>query len=257
MNISTLSQAAGVSNATIARFATEIGCEGYAHMQKELQKVLFNYYSSLDEIHYIDRQSTLENYHDEVEAALCNFARQYPNRDKALIESAAGLIGQSEKVFIGGNQISGFFPHYAQYLLSKYRPDVYNVSQLTFEDENMIRQAGGKSCGIVFALPRYPNRTMALVRLFHEAGVPMVIFTDSNLFPYEHFAKYVIYAPSKHLLAFGSLISVFSIMYEIILMVILNDPKLSKEAVSRFDEYVDAHNVYFKMLHGNDYTMKG
>ena len=29
----------------------------------------------------------------------------------------------------------------------------------------------------------YPNRTMRLIELLHQCGVPMIIFSDSDLFP--------------------------------------------------------------------------
>ena len=52
-------------------------------------------------------------------------------------------------------------------------------------DDDEIRSAGAGDCAIVFALQRYPNRTMRLIELLHQCGVPMIIFSDSDLFPYE------------------------------------------------------------------------
>lgn len=252
MNITTLAKASNVSNATVVRFATELGCNGYPEMQQELQKIMFSYYSSLDEIKEMSSPASRDTYLNQVQEALDALPSVFRKRNIRTIEKSAELINASKCVFLVGNQVSSPFVSYTQYLLSKYKTGVENISQLSMEDEDRIKAAGKDSCAIVFALQRYPNQTLKAIEILHKADIPMIIFSDSELFPYEQYATYIIYARTNHPLGFRPMMLIFSIVYEMILYVINNDITSATENVKRFDEYVEQHDIYFKMSY--DYS---
>lgn len=247
MNITTLATASGVSNATVVRFAMELGCSGYPQMQQELQQIMFNYYSSLDEIKEMSSPDTRSNYLNQVQDSLEALPCIFKQRDLMTIQKSSELINASKCVFLVGNRVSSPFVTYTQYLLSKYKIGIRDISRLSMEDEDAVKAAGANGCAIVFALQRYPNLTLKIIETLYKVGVPMIIFTDSELFPYEQYAKYIIYARTSHPLGFRPMMLIYSIIYEIILYVINNDIATAMENVKRFDNYVDEHNIYFKM----------
>lgn len=247
MNITDLATASGVSNATVVRFAKEFGCSGYPQMQKELQKIMFNYYSSLDEIKEMASSDSRSDYLNQVQKSLEALPAIFSGRDITTIQKAAELISASKYIFLAGNQISSPFVTFTEYILSKYKPGVRNISNLSIADEDSIKTSPGESCAIVFALQRYPNLTLKLIETLYKNNVPMIIFSDSELFPYEEYANYIIYARTSHPLGFRPMMLVFSIVYEIILYVINNDVTAALENVKRFDEYAELHDIYFKM----------
>lgn len=148
MDISTLAAAANVSTATVTRFAISLGCSGYPELRQQLRKVLFNYYTSLDEIYDILRRNPGENVKD-VDEALRSLPRRYQCIDKQLINRAAEMICASSRVLLVGNQISAMFVPYTMYLLGKYHGELLDISAMSSEDEKRLEAFDGKDCALV------------------------------------------------------------------------------------------------------------
>lgn len=246
MDISTLAAAANVSTATATRFAISLGCSGYPELKQQLQKVQFNYYTSLDEIADVLKRNPGDTVTD-VDEALRGLSKSYQHIDKQLIQQAAEMICSSDKVFLVGNQMSSMFVPYTKYLLGKYHGNLHDISAMTFDDEQLIKYSGGKACTLVFALQRYPNATIKAIRRLNEQNIPMIIISDSNLFPFEDMASIMIYATFKDSLAFAPLMLVYSIVYEIILKVIMLDPEKAEQNVKKFDDYVRENHIYYEL----------
>ena len=173
--------------------------------------------------------------------------RRYQCIDKQLINRAAEMICTSNRVLLVGNQISAMFVPYTKYLLGKYHGELLDISNMSFEDEKRLEAFDGKDCALVFALQRYPNATIKAIRCLRERGIPMIIISDSDLFPFEEMADVMIYVNFKDSLAFAPLMLVYSVVYEIILKVVMLDPDFAEIQVRRFDDYVARNKVYFEV----------
>lgn len=244
MDISTLASAANVSTATVTRFAISLGCSGFPELRRQLQKILFNNYTSLDEIHDVLRRNPGEAVAD-VDNALRGLPNRYQLIEKAQIRRAAEMICASDRVLIAGNQISGMFVSYTMYLLGKYRENLVDISAMRFADEKLMETSEGKDCALIFALQRYPNVTIRAIHRLRECGIPMIIISDSDLFPFEEMADVMIYVDFKNSLAFAPLMLVYSVIYEMILNVVILDPQNAESNVKKFDEYVERNQIYF------------
>ena len=246
MDISTLASEANVSTATVTRFAISLGCGGYPELRQQLRKVLFNYYTSLDEISDVLQRNPGDTVTD-VDEALRGLTKSYQLIDKQLIQRAAEMICSSDRVLLVGNQMSSVFVPYTKYLMGKYHGDVIDISTMSFENEKLLKVANGKDCALVFALQRYPNVTIKAIHSLREQGIPMIIISDSDLFPFEEMADVMIYASFKNSLAFAPLMLVYSVVYEIILKVVMLDPGKAETNVRKFDEYVERNGIYYEL----------
>ena len=244
MDISTLANAANVSTATVTRFAISIGCSGFPELRQQLQKILFNYYTSLEEISDV-LQRDPDAMVTDVDEALRELPGRYQLIDKELIQKAAEMICSSERVLLAGNQISAMFVPYTMYLLGKYHENLVDISTMSFEDEKFLKTSNGRDCALVFALQRYPNATIKAIHRLHECGIPMIVISDSDLFPFEELADVMIYVSFKNSLAFAPMMLVYSVIYEIILKVVMLGPEKAERNVRRFDEYVERNKIYY------------
>ena len=244
LDISSLASESGVSTATITRFANSLGCDGFPGLKRELAKHSYNYYTSTDEIaSFIQRSGAAIT---NVENVLSTLSVNYQNIDKARIVEAAELIVRSRQIFVCGNQISSLFIPFTKYLLGKYAQPIIDVSMLSFENAKVIDDSGEQDCAIVFALQRYPTATMSIIRMLHAVKVPMIIVTDSDLFPLRDMAHTICYVPFRDPLAFGPVMLVYSAIYDITLHVVALDPVRAKKNVQKFDEFVDQNNIYMR-----------
>lgn len=246
MDITSLAAAANVSTATVTRFAISLGCSGYPELRQQLQKVLFNYYTSLDEIYDVLQRNANDTVTD-VDEALRSLPRRYQMIDKEKIRRAAEMICCSDRILLVGNQMSSMFVPYTMYLLGKYHGNLLDISAMSFGDEKILKSSGVKDCALVFALQRYPNVTINAIHSLHEQGIPMIIISDSDLFPFEEMADVMIYVNFKNSLAFAPLMLVYSVIYEMILNVVILDPVKAEANVRKFDEYVDRNHVYYEL----------
>ncbi|MBQ6891769.1 MAG: MurR/RpiR family transcriptional regulator [Clostridia bacterium] len=244
MDISTLAAAANVSTATVTRFANSLGCGGYPELRGQLQKIIFNNYTSLDEIAGVLRRDPDEAVTD-VDEALRGLPGRYQLIDKEKLRRAARMICAGRRVLLVGNQISAPFVSYTMYLLGKYHEDLVDISSMSFEDEKILETSGEQDCALVFAFQRYPNATIKAIHRLRQKGIPMIVISDSDLFPFEELADLMICVSFKHSLAFAPLMLVYSVIYEIILNVIMLDPEKAEKNVRRFDEYVERNRIYF------------
>lgn len=244
MDISTLAGAANVSTATVTRFANSLGCSGYPELRSQLQKVIFNNYTSLDEIAGVLQRGPDAAVTD-VDDALRGLPGRYQLIDKEKIRRAAQMICGSGRVLLVGNQISAPFVPYTMYLMGKYHEGLADISQMRFEDEKLLDISGERDCALVFAFQRYPNATIRAIRRLHQRGIPMIVISDSDLFPFEELADLMICVNFKHSLAFAPLMLVYSVIYEIILNVVMLDPEKAEKNVRRFDEYVERNRIYY------------
>ena len=244
MDISTLAGAAEVSTATVTRFANSLGCSGYPDLRRQLQKVIFNNYTSLDEIAGVLQRDPAAAVTD-VDEALRGLPGRYQMIDKEKIRRAAQMICASGRVLLVGNQISAPFVPYTMYLLGKYHEDLVDISPMSFEDEKILKASGANDCALVFAFQRYPNATIRAIQRLRQHGIPMIIISDSDLFPFEELADLMICVNFKNSLAFAPLMLVYSVIYEIILNVIMLDPEKAEKNVRRFDEYVERNRIYY------------
>lgn len=245
MDISTLANAANVSTATVTRFAISLGCSGFPELRQQLKKIIFNNYTSLDEIHGVLHRDPSTVVTD-VDDALRGLPGRYQLIDKSLIQRSARMICSSGKVLIAGNQISSMFVPYTMYLLGKYRENLIDISDMRFETEKLIGTCGGTDCALIFALQRYPNATINAIRRLHECGIPMIVISDSDLFPFEDLAEVMIHVSFKNSLAFAPVMLVYSVIYDIILNVVALDVETAERNVKKFDEYVDRNRIYFE-----------
>lgn len=245
MDISTLASAANVSTATVTRFAISLGCSGFPELRQQLKKIIFNNYTSLDEIHDVLHRDPAQDVTD-VYDALRGLPGRYQLIDKSLIRRAAEMICASDRVLIAGNQISSIFVPYTLYLLGKYRENIFDISAMSFETEKLMEASDGVDCALVFALQRYPNATIKAIHRLHECGIPMIIISDSDLFPFEELAEVMIHVSFKNSLAFAPVMLVYSVIYDIILNVVALDADTAEVNVKKFDEYVDRNQIYFE-----------
>ena len=156
------------------------------------------------------------------------------------------MICGSRRTLIVGNQISAMFVPYTQYLLGKYRDNVMDVSDMSFETDKQLSTCGAEDCALVFALQRYPNATIKAIHRLHACRVPMIIISDSDLFPFEDLAEVMIHVSFKNSLAFAPVMLVYSVIYDIILNAVALDPGTAEENVRKFDEYVALNHIYYE-----------
>lgn len=247
MNSMELAEASGVSNPTVIRFVTFIGFDGYISFQKELHKNIFNYFTSEDQARHIAANEKPDDCMNELDFLVEKIPSFMKKRDRRVITCAAELISKCEDIYFIGNQISSVFLEYCKYDFSKYIKNTHIINNGNLEYYDVIHGNPDKKCAVVFALQRYPNRTLGIVKDMYAAKIPMIIFTDSDIFPYSHMAEYIICTPAESASFVNPIINTFILIMDLQRQVIKLNEKVALENVKRFEAFELENNIYYKI----------
>lgn len=240
-----LAKELGVSNPTVTRFAFFLGYKGYPELQKDLQQTVINQISTMDQMNYFSNESKFNNL-DDLESSINQIPLMYKNRDKEGLAKAARLIFESESVYLLGRQMSSIFASFTEYELSKVKKGVVNISDWNMPCDDMLRQTAGRSCAIVFVLQRYPQKTLQIIRLLDELHIPMIIFTDSILFPYAQCAEQLLIVPTNYISFINPVAVGLCLINSLIYQVVNLDFGMAKENIRRFENFVERNGIYYK-----------
>lgn len=239
-----LAQKVGVSNSTVTRFSMAIGYEGYAEMQADLQSVVLHQISTIDQIRYMEKASD-DYYIQNMANSIRSIPQLYEERDRETILASARLIDASKYVLVAGSQMSETFASFTAYTLSKFKQEVHDVTQWNLHAQDLAAGHASESCAIVFALQRYPNQTLDVIRRLSQAKVPIILFTDSPLFPLIDCAEHTIYIPTRFISFINPIAICLCIINELILHTVHLDLDSAKANVERWEALAASKDVYY------------
>ncbi len=238
-----LAKVAQVSNATITRFTTTIGFEGFQDFQENIRKSAIRHYSSRDEIGNLDGKG--DGLSTAMHEAISLMPNLYAKRDMQMVIEASECIITSEKVLVTGFQWCDTLATYTTYELGKFKKNVYKLVDDSLASYDLIHENPNQTCAIIFALPRYPRKLIDQLDRLIEQGIPIILFTD-EVFPYAKKADFLFTIPiTPSLPSVIPLVMMMLTVQEIVSRVIVGDPTRAKQRVAEFE--LNANSAYTKI----------
>ncbi len=221
MTASKLGGTVGVSESTVVRFATELGYDGYPHLQKTLQEMIRNRLTAVQRMEVTnDRlgnrnvlQTVLSTDMDKIRMTL-----EEINQDA--FDQAVDAIGSARRIYVLGVRSSSALASFMGFYLSLIFDNVHLVQTNTASDifEQILRVGEGDVLlGISF--PRYSKRTLNAMRYAHDQGANVVALTDSHLSPLTQHADHVLIAKSDMASFVDSLVAPLSLVNALLVAV--------------------------------------
>jgi DNA-binding MurR/RpiR family transcriptional regulator len=202
LGVSELAKEAGVSQATIVRFAKVLGYEGYSSMSRCAQEALQVQLGTLGRFRLIRRLgreadesaalSTFERVVNQEIERLVNLSRNIRRED---FYRCVDMMLRAHRIFIIGCMSDAVLAEYFGNMLSKVNE---SVSVMTAQEAVTPASCGRmNSSSLVFAVafPRYPTETIRIARLAVEHGARLAVITDGAQFPLVHEAHLSFFLP--------------------------------------------------------------
>ena len=176
-NVSELADRVGTSRASIVRFATKLGFEGYSELQQYVREELSSRLTSPS--HRVRQQdASIAPIQLSVDEAI---RTTFETLDDKTIKAMATPIVSAINVWILSGETSMAGAHTLHSGLSMIRPNVH------FVDEH---STGRELCGasevdvaIIFDFTRYRKHSLFAARALADLGVQLVAITDGPLSP--------------------------------------------------------------------------
>ncbi len=182
-----IAQECQVSEPTVMRFVIDLGFSGYTEFLQYMKVQFRVELTSVDRLTKASFQhekgATLQKY---CENAILNLQNLMNSVSETEFKQCAHAINDADCVYVVGYRASGTLAHHFGYLLSKIREDVTTDTNLSWElmdSLNSISKKNKSALMIVIAFPRYPLKTIEIIKYAKKCNVKVLAISDNPRSP--------------------------------------------------------------------------
>ena len=185
MTASRLGVTVGVSESTVVRFATELGYDGYPHLQRALQEMIRNKLTSVQRMEVAgDRMGGRDVLQTVLHADTDMIRVTLDEIDRDAFQGAVDALMGAKRIYILGVRSSSALASFLGFYFNLLFENVTLVHTNSVSEifEQVLRVGPGDVLfGISF--PRYSKRTLSAMKYARDRGARVIALTDSQLSP--------------------------------------------------------------------------
>ena len=248
MTASKLGQTVSVSESTVVRFATELGFDGYPHLQRALQEMIRNKLTAVQRMEVTtDRIGNQDVLRMVMSADIEKLRITMEEIDRDVFNRVVEEILAAKNIYILGVRssaaLASFLGFYFNLMFSNVRlVHTTSVSEM-FEQVIRVTQDDLVS-GISF--PRYSKRTVKALQFASDRGATVLAITDSRLSPLAANAKYTLIAKSDMASFVDSLVAPLSVINALIVAIGMKKQKEIADTFNNLEHIWEEYQVYEK-----------
>ncbi|MFR9725643.1 MurR/RpiR family transcriptional regulator [Streptomyces sp. MS19] len=199
MTVSELAAAVGVNEATVVRFATSLGLEGYpgltrlCRMRLREQAQLLRRFQTLEQLGS-DGGDLLER---AVALDRANISRTFARIEPALWDPAVRALAEAPRVHVMGLRKCHAPAYLLGYLLEMLREEVATVTAGAGTLTDQLRRVRSGDCFVSLAIHRYSTDTVRAAAWARKRGARCVALTDNPSSPLAASAEHVFYVDAS------------------------------------------------------------
>lgn len=251
MTAQKLGATVGVSESTVVRFASEIGCSGYPQLQKKLQEIIRSRLTSVQRIEITSEQiGRTDILRKVLQADMERIKITMEEMSMENFDEAVSRIIHAKTVYILGARscaaLAQFMGFYFNHIFSDVR--VLNTSSASEMFEHLFRISRDDVI-ICMSFPRYSQSTVKAAQFAHQCGAYVLSITDSPDSPLAQAGDSCLFARSDMASFIDSLVAPLSLINALIVAVGLEKETEISATFSELERIWDEYNVYDK---GND-----
>lgn len=248
MTAGKLGQAAGVSESTVVRFASDLGYEGYPEMRRAMQELVKNRLTTVQRIEVARELITGADVPETVlNSDMSKIRHTLEELDREEFSKAAHAISRARTIYIVGVRSSAVLSNFMGFYLNQLFPDVRVISQSAFSEiYEQILHIGEGDVLVAISFPRYSRRTIMAMRYARDKGARVIGITDSESSLVAQLADLKLYARSDMVSFLDSLVAPLSLINALIVAVAEASSKNLEESFERLENIWTEFDVYEK-----------
>ena len=248
MTASRLGVTVGVSESTVVRFATELGYDGYPHLQRALQEMIRNKLTSVQRMEVAgDRMGGRDVLQTVLHADTDMIRVTLDEIDRDAFQGAVDALMGAKRIYILGvrssSALASFLGFYFN-LLFEYVTLVHTNSVSEIFEQVLRVGPGDVLFGISF--PRYSKRTLSAMKYARDRGARVIALTDSQLSPLARVADHVLLARSDMASFVDSLVAPLSVINALIVAVGMSRRDEIEQTFNKLERIWEEYDVYEK-----------
>ena len=248
MTASRLGVTVGVSESTVVRFATELGYDGYPHLQRALQEMIRNKLTSVQRMEVAgDRMGGRDVLQTVLHADTDMIRVTLDEIDRDAFQGAVDALMGAKRIYILGVRSSSALASFLGFYFNLLFENVTLVHTNSVSEifEQVLRVGPGDVLfGISF--PRYSKRTLSAMKYASDRGARVIALTDSQLSPLARVADHVLLARSDMASFVDSLVAPLSVINALIVAVGMSRRDEIEQTFNKLERIWEEYDVYEK-----------
>ena len=248
MTASRLGVTVGVSESTVVRFATELGYDGYPHLQRALQEMIRNKLTSVQRMEVAgDRMGGRDVLQTVLHADTDMIRVTLDEIDRDAFQGAVDALMGAKRIYILGVRSSSALASFLGFYFNLLFENVTLVHTNSVSEifEQVLRVGPGDVLfGISF--PRYSKRTLSAMKYARDRGARVIALTDSQLSPLARVADHVLLARSDMASFVDSLVAPLSVINALIVAVGMSRRDEIEQTFNKLERIWEEYDVYDK-----------
>ena len=245
MTASRLGVTVGVSESTVVRFATELGYDGYPHLQRALQEMIRNKLTSVQRMEVAgDRMGGRDVLQTVLHADTDMIRVTLDEIDRDAFQGAVDALMGAKRIYILGVRSSSALASFLGFYFNLLFENVTLVHTNSVSEifEQVLRVGPGDVLfGISF--PRYSKRTLSAMKYARDRGARVIALTDSQL---ARVADHVLLARSDMASFVDSLVAPLSVINALIVAVGMSRRDEIEQTFNKLERIWEEYDVYEK-----------
>lgn len=248
MTASCLGVTVGVSESTVVRFATELGYDGYPHLQRALQEMIRNKLTSVQRMEVSsDRLGGRDVLRTVLHADTDMIRQTLDEIDRDAFQGAVDALTGAHRIYILGVRSSSALANFLGFYFNLLFDNVTLVHTNSVSEifEQVLRVGPGDVLfGISF--PRYSKRTLSAMQYARDRGAKVIALTDSQLSPLARVADHLLLARSDMASFVDSLVAPLSVINALIVAVGMSRRDEIEHTFNKLESIWEKYDVYEK-----------
>ncbi len=248
MTASRLGVTVGVSESTVVRLATELGYDGYPHLQRALQEMIRNKLTSVQRMEVAgDRMGGRDVLQTVLHADTDMIRVTLDEIDRDAFQGAVDALMGAKRIYILGVRSSSALASFLGFYFNLLFENVTLVHTNSVSEifEQVLRVGPGDVLfGISF--PRYSKRTLSAMKYARDRGARVIALTDSQLSPLARVADHVLLARSDMASFVDSLVAPLSVINALIVAVGMSRRDEIEQTFNKLERIWEEYDVYEK-----------
>ena len=252
MTTKELSEACGVSEATVVRFVGQLGYSGYGDFLQALRDFVDSGLTLPDRVDLPGMKGPgTDQLHRVVFEEMNNLRQFYEAIDMRVLGRIVDQLQDSPAVYLIGSRVSFTFAYYMGWSLTKVRRGIHILKGSDSAAIDWLTNAPDNSLVTIITTSRYPNELIKLGKVARRLQHQLLVITDNRLCPVIPFAHHSLVVPSRSIPLIGYPTTISCIINYLVLELVNRQQPELKEHQEKLEQMYLENDILFNM-HAHD-----
>ena len=252
MTTKELSEACGVSEATVVRFVGQLGYGGYGEFLQALRDFVDSGLTLPDRVDLPGMKGPgTDLLHRVVFEEMNNLRQFYESIDMEVLARIVEQLQDSPAVYMIGSRVSYTFAYYMGWSLTKVRRGIHILKGSDSTAIDWLTNAPDDSLVVIITTSRYPNELIKLGKVARRLQHNLLVITDNTLCPVIPFAHLSLVVPSRSIPLIGYPTTISCIINYLVLELVNRQHPQLKEHQEKLEQMYLENDILFN-VYAND-----